>query len=148
MLLGHADAVDQAVKRMAASGGVAEMPQDGGAFWAIASAALAGPEVKQLLVTGSMENQVPADLTVEFNAVPAAETLRTWPSGGTVEGGTLHVGMSMEAIVASPAGRQLAAGLIEAARFIPAPGAAAPKHTRPVIYGLDGGPRVAQEPKR
>ena len=44
-------------------------------------------------------------------------------------------------IVASPLGDRLEA-LVEAARYLPMRDTTVPKQTRPVIYGLDGGPKV------
>jgi hypothetical protein len=67
----------------------------------------------------------------------------------TLEGDALHLRVSMEAaevqqkfgeILASPFGQGLGA-LVEAARYLPVRENTAPKQARPIIYGLDGGPR-------
>ena len=47
-------------------------------------------------------------------------------------------------IAFSPLGQRLA-GLVMAARYLPVRDTTAPKQTKPVIYGLDGGPRVLNQ---
>ena len=43
-------------------------------------------------------------------------------------------------VAGSPLGQRLAA-LVEAARYLPARDITVPKHAKPMIYGLDGGPK-------
>jgi hypothetical protein len=95
-------------------------------------------------------------MAFEFNQVPDANTLRMWPAtlgGATIEGNVVHARMSMEAaemeqkfgpIAASPLGQSLAA-LIKAARYLPVRGTTETRHTKPVIYGLDGGPKEVNQ---
>jgi hypothetical protein len=163
MLVGHTEAVDQAIRRMGIKGlpadlmRLAEERQASSEFWAIASPGIAGPQavsagVKRFSLTVSIRNRLTSDLAFEFYRTPNANALRTWQTqlgAATLEGDTLHVRRSMEAgevqqkfgeIAASPLGQPLAA-LIEAARYLPARDPTVPRQTKPVIYGLDGGPK-------
>jgi hypothetical protein len=75
-----------------------------------------------------------------------------WPAtlgNATIEGNAIQVRMYLEAdqlqqrfddIAASPLGQRLAA-LVKAARYLPARDTTQPKQTKPVIYGLDSGPK-------
>jgi len=163
MLLGHPDAVDQAMRRMAFKGAsteltrLAEERQAGSEFWIIGSVGLVGPQavsagVKRFFLTVSLRDRMTSDVALEFNGVPNASALRTWQAtagAGTLEGNTVHVRRSMEGeeakrqfgqILAGPLGKPLGA-LVEAARYLPARDTTVPKRTKPVIYGLDEGPR-------
>jgi hypothetical protein len=167
MLLGHPDAVDQAVHRIAMKGPLsdlaraAEERQASSEFWAIGSPAFVGPQavsagLKRFSLTVSIRNSFTSDVAFEFNGVPNASTLQTWQTNlgaTTLEGNTVHLRMSMEAdevqqkfgqIAASPVGERLAA-LVEAAKYLPVRDTTAPKQTKPVIYGLDDGPRVVNQ---
>jgi hypothetical protein len=94
-------------------------------------------------------------VSLEFNGVPSASTLQalraSLGSGATVEGNAVHVRAQLEGdevqqkvgeLAAGPLGQSLAA-LVEAARYLPEPvrDNSAPKQTKPIIYGLDDGPR-------
>jgi len=170
MLFGSADAVDQAARRIAMKSPLPELArsaeerQASSEFWAIGSARAMGPQavragVKRFSLTVSIRSRLASDLAIEFNGPPSARTLQmlTMPSGSTLEGTAVHARISMEAsevqqkfgeIVASAAGERLAA-LVQAARHLPARDTTIPEQTRPVIYGLDGGPRVVgQEPDK
>jgi len=171
MLVGRPEAVDQAAQRIAMKVPLGEFTrlaverQGSSDFWAIGPAALVGPQavsagVKRFTLTVSVRNRLSSDLALEFDAAPDADTLRTWETtlgGATLEGNAVHLRTSLEAdevqqgfgpIVASPVGQRLAA-LIQAARYLPVHTATVPNHTKPVIYGLDGGPReVNQYPKQ
>jgi hypothetical protein len=163
MLIGHAGDVDQAAYRMAAKGPLSELArlamerQLNGEFWAVGSAGFAGPQalrsgVKRFYLTVSVRDRLSSDVAFEFDAAPGAEALRmsqTTLGAATLEGNAIHARMSMEAgeiqqrfgpIAASPLGQRLAA-LIKAAQYLPAADTAAPKHAKPMIYGLDGGPK-------
>jgi hypothetical protein len=163
MLIGQVDAVDQAVQRLAMEDAwpewtsMAEERQANCEFWAVGSAALVGPQavnagVKRFSLTASIRDRLTSDVAFEFNGTPSAETLQKWQStmpGATIEGGMVHVGMSMEAeevqqkfapIVVSPLGQRLSS-LVKAARYLGVRDTTLRKQTRPVIYGLDGGPR-------
>jgi hypothetical protein len=160
MLIGHADAVDQAMQRIAMKSPPTlltrsyEARQGNSEFWTVGSARLAGPQaassgLKQFALTVWIRNRLTTDLTLEFNGVPGANALQTWQaqlgSAATVEGNAVHIRASMEAdevqqklgeIAASPLGQGLAA-LVEAARYLPVRDNTVPKQTKPIIYGLD-----------
>ena len=111
MLVGHSDAVDAAVRRIAAPSWptdltrMAEERQAGSEFWAIGSPALVGPQavgagVKRIYMTVSIRDRFISDVAFEFNAVPTAATLKTWQTSLgaiSVEGNVAHVRMYMEA---------------------------------------------------
>ena len=92
----------------------------------------------------------------EFNGIPnptVVRSLKTSLGNATLEGNSVHLRMAMEAneaqqkfaqIISGQVGQQLGA-LIEAARYLPARENVAPKQTKPVIYGLDDGPRVVNQ---
>jgi hypothetical protein len=171
MLFGHADAVDQAVQRIAMKipptelTRLAEERQASSDFWAIGSAGLVGPQavsagVKRFSLTVWIRDRLTSDVALEFNRVPSANTLQKWQTklgATTVEGNSIHLRVLMEAddvqqkfgqIVASPLGQGLAA-LVESARYLPVRESPIQKRTKPMIYGLDGGPKeVNQYPDR
>jgi hypothetical protein len=175
MLIGHAGAVDQAVQRIAMKGPPAELThlaeerQANSEFWAVGSAALVGPQagpqavsdqVKQFSLSLWIRNRLTADAAFEFNGAPSANILQMWQTtlgATTLEGNVIHVRASMNAdeaqqkfgqIAASPLGGRLAA-LVTAARYLPVRDISVPRKDKPVIYGLDGGPKeVNQLPKR
>ena len=174
MLIGHADAVDEARQRMASEttessagplAGFAEARQANSEFWAVGSAALAGPQAvsagaKRFSLTVSIGDRLSSDLAFEFNGAPDAKALQMGApamDAAAVEGNVVHVRMSMEAeevqlafgqITASPLGQRLAA-LVKAARCLPIHDATAKPRTKPMIYGLDDGPKeVKQYPER
>jgi hypothetical protein len=163
MLFGSADAVDQAAQRIAMKSPLSELArqaesrQASSEFWAIGSARSIGPQavsagMKRFSLAVSIQSGLTSDLAIEFNGPPTAKTLHmlTLPGAATLEGNTVHARASTEAsevqqkfgaIVASPVGERLAA-LVEAARHLPARDITIRNQSRPVIYGLDGGPRV------
>jgi hypothetical protein len=171
MLIGHAADVDQAAYRIAAKGPLSELArlaverQLNGEFWAVGSAGFAGPQalhsgVKRFYLTVSIRDRLSSDVAFEFDAAPGADALRMWQTtlgAVALEGNAVHARMTMEAgemqqrfspIAASPLGQRLAA-LIKAAQYLPAADTTAPKHTKPMIYGLDGGPKeLNQGPNR
>jgi hypothetical protein len=163
MLVGHADAVDQAAQRIALKVPPAELTrlaeerQASSEFWAIASPGFVSPQavsagVKRFSLTVSIQNSLTSDMAFEFNGVPSANTLRTWQTklgAATLEGNVVHLRASMEGddvqqkfgkIAASPVGQRLAA-LVAAARYLPVRDTSVPRQTKPVIYGLDSGPK-------
>ena len=165
MLFGAADAVDQAVQRITAKGPLSDLAQAAGErqasseFWAIGSGSAMGQQgvdagVKRFSLMVSVRNRLTSDVAFEFNAPPSAKTLSMLP-GAEVYGNVVHARTSIEAsevpqrfgeIVASPMGERLAI-LVEAARRLPARDTTAPKQTKPVIFGLEGGPKVVgQDP--
>jgi hypothetical protein len=163
MLIGHADAVDQAVQRISMDnplGELASMAQErpsDSEFWAAGSAKLAGQEavtagVKRFSLRASMRDRLTSDTAFEFNGAPDASAIREWLStlgDVKIDGSVVQVRMSMEAdetrqnfgqIAVSPLGRRLGA-LIKSARYLPVRDTPTTVHTKPVIYGLDDGPR-------
>jgi hypothetical protein len=155
MLVGHAEAVDQAVQRIAMNGPpseltrLAEERQATSEFWAIGSARLVGPQavsagVKRFSLTASIRDRLTSDVALEFNGAPDAKTLEMWQTtlgATTLEGNVVHARTAMEAgevqqkfgqIVAGPVGERLAA-LVEAARYLPMRDTTVPRQTRPVI---------------
>lgn len=167
MLVGHADAVDQAVQRIAMKGQPAELSrvaedlQRTSEFWAVGSSALLGPQaasagIKRFTLQVSMRDRLTSDMAFEFMGAPSADAVRKWHatlSAATLEGNVLHLRTSMEAdlvrqkfakLSGNPLGQSLAA-LVKAARYMPVRNAATPappsSGNRPVIYGLDDGPK-------
>jgi hypothetical protein len=165
-LIGHSDAVEEAAQRLTTNlplTGSTQMAgewQAGCDFWVIGSPELWGAEavntgLRRFSATVWINDRLTVDMNFEFNE----EALRKWQAMlGTVVpvGNTIHWRASvdaeelrqrLDAIAASPLGQDLAA-LVEAAHYLPVRAAAAPHPTKPVIYGLDGGPRtLGQDPR-
>ena len=161
MLVGHAEAVDQAVKRMALDdppGDLVYMAtgrQAASEFWAVASAGLVGPQagstsVQRFGLTVAISDHITSDLALEFNTAPDANTLKSWAPAlkGSIDGNVVHVTTTIEAnevqkkfgpIAASPIGEHLTS-LVKATRYLPERDASAPKQAKPKILGLDSGP--------
>jgi len=167
VLIGHADAVDQAVQRIGNPTPLGELaslarqrPMDGD-FWTVGSARLAGQEavkagVKRFSLTAAIRDRITSDTAFEFEGVPDASAIQTWLKtlgDAKLEGNVVHARMSLEAnetrqnsgqIAASLLGQRLGA-LIKSARYLPARESTLAVHTRPVIYGLDDGAREVQQ---
>jgi hypothetical protein len=166
LLIGQTEAVDQAVLRMVGGEPLSELAQlaeqqpGGSEFWAVGSGKLAGPEavsagVKRFMLMVSIQDHLSSDAAFEFSAPPDANARRQWASvlvGAVIDGNVAHVRTSIEAdevrerfgpIAASPLGQRLG-GLVKAARFLPARDTKI-TGTRPVIQGLDGGPREVKQ---
>ncbi len=164
ILVGHADAVDWAARRIAmkvAPGELARLAEErqaGNEFWAIGSPSFVGPQaasagVKRFSLTVSMRDRFFSDIAFEFNGMPNPNTVRQWQTTlgpAVLEGNTMHLRTALEAkeiqqkfaqIIASPVGQRLGM-LVEAARYLPVPDTNVPKQTKPVIYGLDDGPKT------
>jgi hypothetical protein len=163
LLIGHTAAVDQASKRLAVETEMTELPlaalsrPAGQSFWLAGSAKLAAPEalsagVKRFELIASLEDRLASDTVFEFADVPDAAAIRPWLAtlgNPTIDGPSVHAAAMLTAedlpasfnqLAASPLGRQLSA-IIAVARYLPARDTAETVHTRPVIFGLDGGPR-------
>ena len=163
LLIGHADAVDQAFQRLLTSSPLSELASKGlerradSEFWMVGSAKIAGSEavaagVKLFWLTASTRGGLTSDTTYEFNGAPEADKIRVWLStllDPKMEGNAVHVRSSMEEnetrkglgqIMASPLGQHLGT-LIKSARYLPVRDTATTVHTKPVIYGLDDGAR-------
>jgi hypothetical protein len=168
MLIGHSDAVDQAVRRIAGPPNwQSDIARDAAArqaaseFWAIGAPGLAGPQaagsgLRKFYVTVSIRDRFISDIAFEFNAVPPPNTIKTMQTSMgavTVEANIVHLRTSMEAdevqrkfasIATSPFGERLSA-LVAAAKYLPVRDTSVPKQTKPVIYGLDDGPKVVNQ---
>jgi hypothetical protein len=112
VLVGHPDAVDQALQRIAVNGPqpelaqLAEERQAGSEFWASGSAGMFGLEavnagVMRFSFMVSIRNGFTSDLAFEFNEAPGANALPAWLTGfgdaATVQGNAVHAGMAIEA---------------------------------------------------
>jgi hypothetical protein len=155
MLIGPAEAVDQAVQRIAADGPLTELArlagkrQSNGDIWVVSSndadAVKAG--AKRLVVTASMRDRLTGDQVFEFGAAPDQKTIEMLPVGPgitTVDGNKVHVKMAVEIdkvqpslaeIAGTPLGEYLWA-LVKAGRYVPARDAAKAL-PKPKIAGLD-----------
>jgi hypothetical protein len=163
LLIGNAAAVDQASQRLSTYNALGELTQEaqqraaGSEFWAAGSAKLAGPQavsagVKRFELTASMLDRLTSDTVFEFEAAPDPGAIRGWLStlgDAKIEGNAVGARMSTDAdetrrklaqIAGSPLGLGLGA-LIQSARYLPVRDTATTVHTKPVIFGLDSGPR-------
>jgi len=163
LLIGPAAAVDQASQRLSTYAALGEFPQTaqqrtaGSEFWIAGSAKLAGQEavsagVKRFELTASLGDRLTSDAVFQFDGAPDPMAIRTWLTtlgDAQLEGNAVRARMSMDAdetrrnparIGLSPLGRGLGV-FIQAARYLPVRDTATTVHTKPVIYGLDNGPR-------
>lgn len=163
LLVGRADAVDQALQRLSVASGLGELPQKAQQrcgdceLWVSGSAKLAGQEaantgVKRFEVTASMQERFTTETVFEFDGAPDAGAIRVWLATlgeAKIDGNTVRAGMLIDAgaarrnlsqIARSPLGQGLAA-FIQAAPYLPVRDTAATVHAKPVIYGLAGGPQ-------
>ncbi len=166
-LIGQPDAVDQATQRIAFNGPstdwtrMAEKWQSGSDFWVVGSGEILGLEaaatgLRQFSVTVWAGEQLSVDMVFDFSAPLSAEALAKWQAAlGPVEpeGNTIHFRTSVGAdelnaklarFTESPLGQPLAS-LVQAAQVLPVRESAKPRPTKPVIYGLDNGPRTVGE---
>lgn len=164
MLLGHAGAVDQAISRIGWKSPLddrarlATQYQAASELWTFAPAALAGPDavaagVRRVSVAISVRDRLTSEVAFEFGGTPNPETLRrmsTRLAGATLAGNTLiarsalepgEANRKLDELVAGPLGPQFGA-LIQAARSLPSRAVPAGKLEKPVIYGLEDGPKV------
>jgi hypothetical protein len=167
LLVGQADAVDQAVQRMGSDAPPSQLMRMatkrhvGSEFWAVASAGQVGQQaasmkVKRLALTVWIRDLITCDLDLEFDGPPDPKLLGTWPPAlkGRIAGNVLHVTTIMEAddlqqkfaqvVAASPIGEQLTA-LVQATPYLPMRDSTVPKRPKAVIYGLDGGPTALNQ---
>jgi hypothetical protein len=155
LLIGPAEAVDQAAQRIVADGPLPELArlavkrQSNGDIWIASStdadAVKAG--AKRMVVTASMRDRLTGDAIFEFSQPPDAKAIDLLPVGPgvtSVDGNKVHVKMSVEIdkvqpsladIAATPLGEYLWV-LVKAGKYVPArdPAKALPK---PKIAGLD-----------
>lgn len=164
MLFGSTEAVDQAVQRITAKGPLSELAQAAAErqasseFWAIGSARAIGPQaidagVKKFALTVSVRNRLDCDMAFELNGPPNTKTVEMMTKGATVEGSMIYARTTMEANEVQQKFGEIASGVVgerlglvvEAARHLPARDLNLLKQTRPVIYGLDDGPKVVSQ---
>jgi hypothetical protein len=165
ILVGHADAVDQAVQRIAINAPLSESTrlaqerQLNSEFWAVGSGRFVDPQaestkLQRFSLAVSVQDRFASDSIFEFNEVPSAAAPPFWQMLGdaAIEDNVVHNLTSMEADEAhqrvgqmanSPLGQHLIA-LIAVGRYLPARDITVLKQTKPVIYGLDSGPRVVK----
>jgi hypothetical protein len=158
VLIGQAEAVDQAIQRMAKDDPPSQLMrlamrrQAGNEFWAIGFAGLAGPQAEGTKVKGfsmgvSIRDRLTSALALEFDGPPDAKALAAWAPAvkGPIEDNVVHVITTIEAnevqqkldqIAASPVGGNLTA-LVKPTRYLPVHDASVPKQAKPKIYGLD-----------
>jgi hypothetical protein len=159
VLVGHTEAVNQAIQRIATEQppagltSLAEERRASSEFWAVGSGGLAGPQAVSAGVNGfslaiSIQDRLTSDLAFEFNKAPDASTIGMWAAtfpGAALKGNMVLARASMEAgelqqkfgpIAASPLGQSLAP-LIKAARHLPAGDTTETTRAKPVIYGLE-----------
>ena len=163
ILVGHADAVDQAVQRIVTNGPLSESTrlaqerQLNNEFWAVGSGRFVGPQaegtsLQRFSLALSVQDRFASDSTFEFATVPSATTLPFWPTLGEakIENDVVYTQKSIEGdeaqqqfgqMASSPLGQRLAA-LITTGRYLPFRDITVLKKTKPVIYGLDSGPQV------
>lgn len=136
LLLGPSPAVDQAARRIGAESGVSELSiaalqrSPHAEFWLVGPAKLGGEKA-----AGAGASAF--ELTVAFRDRLAGQTVYRFTNSPNV---TALTSLSAEEFAASPLSASLGT-IISSARYLPARDSAATVHTRPVIYGLDGGPR-------
>jgi hypothetical protein len=160
ILVGNSEAVDQALQRISTEAmpgaltRLAEEWQSTSEFWAVGSAGLAGPQavsagLKRFSLSVSMLDRAVSELAFEFSGVPDANTLRllpTAPDNFVIEGHVVHALQSVDQIATNPLGQRLATA-VKAARYLPMLDTSGRARTKPVIYGLDSGPKeVNQNP--
>jgi len=159
LLIGQAEAVDQAVLRLGKDDPPGEMMrmamrrQANNEFWALGFAGQAGPEAGTTKVQGfSWELSLRdgffiSELALQFSAPPNAKELETWMPAlkGVVQGSAVRASTNIESeeveqklglIAASPVGEHLMA-LVKPTRYLPIHDASVPKQAKPKIYGLD-----------
>lgn len=158
LLIGQADAVDQATQRLAKDDPPSVMMrlamkrQADNEFWAIGFSGPAGQEanstkVKGLSIQLSIRDHLTSALALEFSGPPDAKVLQTWAPTlkGAVEGNVVHVATTIEPdeiqqklgqVLASPI-REYLTAVVRPSRYIPAHEAGVPKQAKPVIQGLD-----------
>lgn len=163
LLIGNADSVAPALQRLMAANALEELPSAAqlrpaeAGFWAAGFAKLAGKEAvragaKEFGLTASLSDHLTVETAFEFEAAPDPIAMKAWL--GTLgdvsfEDGAVRVKSSKSAdevsrdlaqIAESPFGLMLGS-IISSARYLPVADTATTVHTKPVIFGLDDGPR-------
>ncbi len=162
ILFGVPAAVDLAVQRIATqaplldTGRFAEQQQNESEIWAIRSNRLLGQQamragVKQFSLAVSIQDRLLSDQAWELNHAPEAGA---WPAnitGAVIEGNLVHVRGAMAiddvqekfGVIAATSLAQDLGTLVKLARYFPAPTPVT--HTKPVIDGLDDGPKEVRQ---
>jgi hypothetical protein len=163
LMIGHTDAVDQALQRLATDNplgdlAVTALQRTGDReFWAVWSAKMASPEaasagVKRFALTASLRDRLTSDTVFEFDGAPDPSTTHAWMStlgDAKIEGNAVRVRLSMEAEETRRSGSQIALSalgqrlgpIVKSARYLPMRDTGTAPRTKPVIFGLDGGPQ-------
>jgi hypothetical protein len=161
MLIGNAGAVDEAVQRISAQEPLTDLMrravefQSESDFWVAGSGSQA-TGVKRFSLAASMGDHFTANAVFELNQAPDADMLKLWPAtlaGATIDGNLIYVKASIEADEAQQRFGQLAGillgqrlgALVKAARYLPLHDSNPKAHTKPVIYGLDDGPKEVNQ---
>ncbi len=161
LLIGPADAVEQAMQRISAAAQTGELArlaarQAGSDLWAVSATAAEDSEAaaagaKWFSLTASIGDRVTIDEAFEFEGEPDAAKVGPWLKAlgpATLEGNVVHRTRTLETteaqqwLSAAPIGK-LYGVLIQSARTLPGPAVAA--KTKPVIFGLDDGPQEVKQ---
>lgn len=163
ILVGHADAVDQAIQRIAMNGPLSESTrlaqerQLNSEFWAVGSGRFVGPQaesasLQRFSLALSIQDRFASDADFEFAGEPNAGPFPYWPTLGeaAIENNIVHSQTSLAGdetqqqfgqMASSSLGQRLAA-LVTTGQYLPFRDITVLKKTKPVIYGLDSGPQV------
>lgn len=168
LLIGHSKAVDHAAARMSAPAPLSDLTilavdrQGDSEFWMAGNGRIAGSvsaSAKQFVLAVAVQERLTCDTLFEFTAAPDEGALRAWPvvfGKPSVEGTFVHSRTTMDAsevqqrfgdIASGFLGERLGA-LLSAARHLPARDPNVTGHARPVIQGLDAGPRELKDQLR
>ena len=170
MLIGPAGAVDQALQRIASDQPLTALArsagqlQSNGDFYVFGSPRSVAPDalnakLKEFSLKASMRNRLISDAAYDFNQTPDAGALQLLPADFgqiSTDRNLVHLKMSMEVddlqpgidrIAATPLGWYLGA-ILQAARYLPVRDSSQTAAPKPVIYGLDDGPKEVGQPQR
>lgn len=163
ILIGDIESVDQALQRFTTGFPSSDLTLAAGHLqantdlWAVGSGRLLGTDsistrVKRFSLAASLQDSFISDTTFEFSEEPDPSTLRKWPPAARdarIDGNIVRVRTSIDPdqvqqkfgdVTSSLAGQRLAS-LVSLMRYLPARNTAITQHTKPVIYGLDDGPK-------
>ena len=148
LLFGNGVAVDQALQRLTARPTIAAEAHTSDEFWAVLSPVLLGSDaekagVKRLTLSMTLSDRVGTEASFELSASPDPQR---WPAslpGASVDGTVVHLKNSLDAAALAETLSRLGAGqglgaLAKVARSLPTNQI---DRSKPVIYGLDDGPR-------
>jgi len=159
MLTGNSESVDQAMQRIAKEAPLNDLTRLAGEkqtvsdFWAVGTGKLIGSQapdagVTRFALAGWTQERATSEVAFEFRQTSDVKTLPKWATaldGPVIDGNVIYGRMTMETVddwqfAATPLGQRLGGVLVQVARYLPARDLSAGQ-TRPVIYGLDSGPR-------